>query len=286
MPSIAVPSVNTIDNTNSKITLNYEDYGSGQPIVLIHGWPLHHASWEAHYAALVEAGYRVIAYDRRGFGNSDKPWDGYDYDTLATDLKGLIDTLDLTNVVIAGFSMGGGEVARYIGKFGTEKLAGAMLISAVTPFMLKTDDNPDGLEKDVFTEMQNGVTKDRFAFFTDFQKNFVNYEDNKETVSQEMLDFLWLMTTFATPKAMLDCITAFGTTDFRDDLKGFNIPTLIVHGADDQICPIDVCGKKAAELLPDARFEIIDGAPHGLNITHKQKLNDIMTNFLASNKPS
>lgn len=286
MPTVAVPTVNAPENSNNKITLNYEDYGTGQPIILIHGWPLHHAAWEAQYAALVDAGYRVIAYDRRGFGNSDKPWDGYDYDTLATDLKGLIDTLSLDNAVIAGFSMGGGEVARYISKFGTDKLAGAMLISAVTPFMIKTDDNPDGLEKSVFAEMQEGVTEDRFAFIADWRKNFMNYQDNKETVSQEMLDFLWLMTTFATPKAMLDCITAFGTTDFRDDMKRFDVPTLIVHGADDQICPIDICGKKAADLIPEAQFEIIDGAPHGLNITHKQKLNDIMTGFLASNNPA
>lgn len=279
MPQIAVPSINTASNSDT-ITLSYQDYGSGDPIILIHGWPLHHAAWEAQFAALVEAGHRVIAYDRRGFGASEKTWNGYDYDTLATDLKGLIDTLGLSNVTIAGFSMGGGEVARYIGKFGTDKLKSAMLISAVTPFMQKTDDNPDGLEASVFTGMQEGVTKDRFAFVADWRETFMSYDNNKENVSQQVLDFLWLMTTFASPKAMLDCISAFGTTDFRDDLKKFDIPTLIIHGRDDQICPIELCGDKAAKLVGNARYEALDGAPHGLNITHQNELNNIMTDFL------
>ncbi len=277
---MSIIAVKTVEDKS--INLFYEDYGSGRPVILIHGWPLTHRAWEPQMEALVSAGYRVIAYDRRGFGQSDKPWSGYDYDTLAADLKGLIEALDLNDAVIAGFSMGGGEVARYLGQYSAHRLSAAMLISAVTPYMLKTDDNPQGVPMKIFDDMRKNVKQDRFAFIAKWQKDFTNYSKNKDTVSEAFLDYLWQQTLAASPKAMHDCITSFGETDFRDDVKKIELPLLIVHGEDDQICPIEVCGERTAKLAPHAQFKIIKKAPHGLNITHKDQLNTEMLTFLNS----
>lgn len=264
----------------SAVQLAYQDYGQGQPIILIHGWPLSHAMWEHQVPFLVNAGYRVITYDRRGFGDSSKPWSGYTYNDLAKDVNDLIEDLKLDNVILAGFSMGGGEVARYIGKYGTKRIAKAVLISSVVPFMLETVSNPNAVDISVFEGMKEGIAKDRPAFFKDFGKNFVNLEKNKDSVSQAQVDYNWYVACSASRKATLDCVDAFGKTDFRADCEKFDVPTLIVHGDDDAIVPVEVSGKKAAQLIKDAKFEVIEGAPHGLTFTHKDKLNSILHNFI------
>lgn len=236
--------------------------------------------WEYQIAELVAAGYRVIAYDRRGFGQSDRPWNGYDYDTLASDLNDLIGHLELKDVILIGFSMGGGEVARYIGIYGTQKISKAVLIGAVTPFLLKTDDNPDGVDADVFEGMKEGISKDRPGFFKEFGKNFMNYDQNKDRISEAQLDLNWNIACHASPKGTLDCVDSFGKTDFREDCKKFDIPTLVVHGDADNIVPIDVSGAKAKELIPNADYKIIENAPHGLMMTHRKELNKVILDFL------
>lgn len=273
--------LNTSSLEKSKaIKLAYSDYGSGQPVILIHGWPLNRIMWEYQVDALVNSGYRVISYDRRGFGQSSKPWNGYDYDSLAKDLKDIIETLKLEDVILVGFSMGGGEVARFIGNYGTASLAKAVLVSAVTPFMLKTDDN-DAVEASVFEGMKEGIKKDRPQFFKDFGKNFYNYDSLKgEKISEAMLQLTWNLAMQASKKGTLDCIDSFGKTDFREDCKKFDIPTLIVHGDEDQIVPFEASAKKAKVLIPKAQLEVIKNAPHGLMVTHHEEFNSLLMEFL------
>ena len=266
----------------SSVQLAYNDYGNGQPIILIHGWPLNFAMWEQQIAHLVDAGFRAITYDRRGFGESSKPWNGYTYNDLAIDLNDLIEGLELNNIILAGFSMGGGEVARYIGKYGTKRLSKAILISSVVPFMMKTEDNPDAVDASVFDGMKEGISKDRAGFFEEFGKNFVNLTKNEERVSQAQVNYNWYVACSASKKATLDCVDAFGKTDFRADCEKFDIPTLVVHGDDDEIVPIDVSGKKAAGIIKDAKFEIIKDAPHGLTFTHYKELNKILIDFIQN----
>ena len=262
------------------IALYYEDCGTGDPVILIHGWPLSHRMWDDQISALVAAGHRVIAYDRRGFGQSDKPWNGYDYDTLAADLKRLIDQLKLDNISLVGFSMGGGEVARYIGNYGTDKIAKAVLIGAVTPFMLKTDDNPEGVEGEVFDGMKDGIQDDFVAFFAGFGEYFVTYENNKDRISKDQLHFNQMVAASASKKAVLDCVDSFGRTDFRKDMAAFDIPTLIIHGDDDQTVPLEKSGQRAHEMIAGSQLNVIKGAPHGLNFTHTKELNESLTRFL------
>ncbi len=269
----------SIQNRES-VKLFYEDFGAGDPVILIHGWPLSAQMWEYQKQVLVEAGYRVLSYDRRGFGRSDKPWEGYDYDTLAKDLNDLINGLNLTEVTLVGFSMGGGEVSRYIGTYGTSKLKKAALISSVAAFMLKTEDNPDGVSQATFDEFKSAVRKDRLDFLKDFGKNFVNFEDNKDKISEAQMHFNWSIAAQASPKATLDCITSFGTTDFREDLKKFDIPTLIIHGDADEVVPIKPSGEQAASIVKDSRYEVIKNAPHGLVFTHTEEVNKILIDFL------
>ena len=264
------------------IALYYEDYGTGDPVILIHGWPLSHRMWDDQISALVAAGHRVIAYDRRGFGQSDKPWNGYDYDTLAADLKRLIDQLKLDNISLVGFSMGGGEVARYIGNYGTDKIAKAVLIGAVTPFMLKTDDNPEGVEGEVFDGMKDGIQDDFVGFFAGFGEYFVTYENNKDRISKDQLHFNQMVAASASKKAVLDCVDSFGRTDFRKDMAAFDIPTLIIHGDDDQTVPLEKSGQRAHEMIAGSQLDVIKGAPHGLNFTHTKELNACLINFLIS----
>lgn len=273
--------LNTSSLEKSKaIKLAYNDYGDGQPIILIHGWPLNRLMWEYQVDALVSAGYRVISYDRRGFGESSKPWSGYDYDTLAKDLKDLIETLKLEDVILVGFSMGGGEVARFIGNYGTSSVDKAVLVSAVTPFMLTTEDN-EAVDASVFEGMKDGISKDRPQFFKDFGKNFYNYDEFKgDKISNAFLDFTWNLAMQGSKKATLDCVDSFGKTDFREDCKKFDIPTLIVHGDADQIVPIEASAKKAVELIPNAELEIIKNAPHGLMVTHSEELNTSLLDFI------
>jgi peroxiredoxin len=274
--------LNTSSLEKSKaIKLAYNDYGSGQPIVLIHGWPLNRVMWEYQVEALVNKGYRVIAYDRRGFGESSKPWNGYDYDTLAKDLKDLIETLKLENVILIGFSMGGGEVARYIGNYGTSLIDKAVLVSAITPFMLKTEEN-DAVDASVFEGMKEGIKQDRPHFFKEFGKNFYNYESLKEDrISDATLQLTWNLAMQGSRKATLDCVDSFGKTDFRADCKKFDIPTLIVHGDEDQIVPLEASAKKAKELIKNSRLEVIKKAPHGLMMTHHEEFNSMLLEFLS-----
>lgn len=259
----------------------YNDVGEGKPVVLIHGWPLSHRMWEAQVNALVGAGYRCIAYDRRGFGDSGKPASGYDYDTFASDLNDLMTSLDLRDAAIAGFSMGGGEVARYLGRYGSDRVSKAMLLGAVTPFLLKTADNPGGVDKSVFDGMIEGVTRDRVGFLEQFVPNFYNYEPGKG-VSADLIPFTKWMAWGASPVATQQCITAFGTTDFRDDLKKITIPTLVAHGDADRIVPFEVSGKLSNEMIKGSRLEVLKGAPHGFAATHAEQLSELMLHFLRS----
>ncbi|WP_031427702.1 alpha/beta fold hydrolase [Flavimarina sp. Hel_I_48] len=272
----------TSSENGEPIQLYYEQYGEGQPVILIHGWPLSHQMWEYQIQEIVDAGFQVVAYDRRGFGKSSKPYSGYDYDILAKDLNDLITTLNLKNAILTGFSMGGGEVARYIGNYGTDKLAKAALISSVVPFMLKTDDNENGVPEEVFTEFKKNIKKDRLDFLKSFGENFVNYKDNKDNISEAQMHFNWNIASHASAKASLDCIDSFGKTDFREDCKKFDIPTLIVHGDADEVVPMETSGKAASKIIKDNTFEILKDAPHGLVFTHTKAFNKIFLDFIKS----
>jgi len=272
----------SLETTGAPTThLHYADVGSGRPVVMIHGWPLSHRMWEAQINALTAAGYRCIAYDRRGFGESGRPSGGYDYDTFASDLNDLMMHLDLNDVALAGFSMGGGEVARYIGRYGSARVSKAMLLGAVTPFLLKTADNPDGVDKSVFDGLLDGVTKDRVAFLEQFFPNFYNYEAGTGA-SADLIPFSKWVAWAASPVGTQQCIVAFGTTDFRADLKKFSMPTLIAHGDSDRIVPFEVSGKRAHEMIPGSRLEILKNGPHGFAATHAQWLSDLMIDFLRT----
>ena len=260
--------------------LFYVDIGEGQPVVLIHGWPLSHRMWESQVNVLVDAGYRCIAYDRRGFGDSGKPEGGYDYDTFASDLNDLVLALDLYDVVLVGFSMGGGEVARYIAKYGTERIAKAALLGAVPPFLLQTDDNPGGAPQAVFDGMIAGVKHDRIGFLDGFFPNFYNSDANYPGVSPDLIPYSKSIAWPALPLATQQCITAFGTTDFRQDMAAFDVPTLIVHGDADRIVPIDISARKSAEMIEGSRLEVLAGAPHGFAATHAAQLNALLLEFV------
>ena len=270
------------DAHGQKIELFCEDLGHGKPVVLIHGWPLSHAMWEYQLAELPQHGIRAVAYDRRGFGASSKPWSGYDYDTFADDLKAVLDALDLQDVTLVGFSMGGGEVARYMSRHGGARVAKVAFVSAITPFLLKSDDNPEGVDPAVFDGMVEGITKDRFGFLSDFGKGFYGVSLLKHPVSQATLDWSQALALPASPKATRDCIRAFSATDFRDDLKHIQVPTLIIHGSGDATVPIDTSATRTAAALPQAHYKVYDGAPHGLNITHKDQFNADLLAFVQS----
>jgi len=263
------------------VELYYEDLGVGAPVVLVHGWPLSGRSWENQVPALIEAGHRVIAYDRRGFGASSQPWGGYDYDTLAADLDALLVHLDLREVLV-GFSMGGGEVVRYIGTYGSDRISKAVLASAVPPYLYKSQDNPDGgLDDATIAEFENGVRGDRIAFLDGFTTNFFSAGDELKT-SEVQRTYARDIAAFASPKATLDCIAAFGRTDFRGDVAKVAVPTLVIHGDSDGIVPFEVSGKRSAELIPGARLVLIEGGPHAINATHADQFNTALLEFLAS----
>ena len=278
-----MPYVNVAQQDEQSVELYYEVQGTGKPVVLIHGWPLSGRAWEAQLPALVEAGYQVITYDRRGFGQSSKPWSGYDYDTLAQDLKALMDELDLTDATIVGFSMGGGEVARYLGNFGSERISKAVLASAVPPYLFKADDNPDGAlaEADI-QEFLDGVSGDRIAFLNDFTKNFFTPADGKLLVSKPMRLYNRDIASFASAKATYDCVKSFSYTDFRDDLKKFDVPTLVIHGDADQIVPFEASGQRSHDMITDSQLHVVEGGPHGINVTHAKEFNDTLIAFLNS----
>jgi len=273
-----MPTIKTHDGTE----IYYKDWGTGQPVVFSHGWPLNADMWEYQMTYLASRGYRVVAHDRRGFGRSSQPWTGYDYDTFADDLAAVINGLDLKNIVIVGHSMGGGEVARYIGRHGTKRVAKAVLIGAVTPFLLKTADNPTGLDISVFDGLRAGIAADRMQFFADVSQAFYGANRPGAKVSKGTLDWFFGMSELATYKSCYDCVKAFSETDFRGDLKKFDIPTLVVHGDDDQIVPFSVSGPLTAQRIPGAELEVYKGAPHGLVTTHKDQLNADLVAFVES----
>lgn len=271
-----------IKTTGSVAELNlfYEDLGTGKTIVFIHGWPLSHEMWEYQINELAGKGYRCIAYDRRGFGKSDKPWTGYDYDNLADDLKAVIDALDLNDVTLVGFSMGGGEIARYFGKYGGSKISKVVLISSVTPYMIKDASNPKGVDEDTFMVMQEKLWDDRPAFLAEFGKQFFGLDLLNKPVSDEFMQYCMMLELMASPKATRDCVTSFSRTDFRDDLLKINVPTLIIHGNADKTVPINVTSDISTKLVPSNQYIIYEGAPHGLYYTEKEKLNKDLLAFI------
>ncbi|MET3720630.1 alpha/beta hydrolase [Arthrobacter sp. UYEF21] len=277
---MAFVTVGTENSTD--IELYYEDHGSGQPVVLIHGYPLDGSSWEKQTTALREAGYRVITYDRRGFGKSTKTPEGYDYDTFAADLNTLVETLDLNEAVLVGFSMGTGEVARYLGTYGSARVARAVFLGSLEPFLLKTDDNPDGVPQEVFDGLTKAVTADRYAFFTEFFKNFYNSDTFLGTprLSQEAVNASWNLAAGSGSTASVAAQPTW-LTDFRADIPKIDVPALIVHGTADNILPIDATGRRFAKALPSADYVEIDGAPHGMLWTHAAEVNAALLAFLA-----
>lgn len=265
--------------TDDKVKLYYKDWGEGRPVILLHGWPLSADSWDDQAMAIAEAGYRVIAYDRRGFGRSEQPFGPYHYDRLADDLANVIEATNADNATIIGFSMGGGEVARYMTRHRAEHVAQAALISSVVPYMLKTDDNPEGVPQETFDEMTQGMKNDRAAFFADFFKDFYNADETD--VSEQILEWSRSVSMSASLKATLACAEAFATTDFRPDLANFSVPTLIIHGTGDRTVPIDASGRPAAAGIATAELKEYDAAPHGLFATHKMQLEDDLLEFLG-----
>jgi len=274
----------TVGNeNNAPIELYYEDHGSGQPVVLIHGWPLSGRAWEHQVPALVDAGYRVIVYDRRGFGWSSQPWTGYDYATFAADLNALLEHLDVRQATLVGFSMGGGEVVRYIGTYGTGRVSRAVLAAAVPPYLYKSADNPDGgLDDATIAQFEEGVKRDRLAFLDGFTRMFFGAGDRTDLVSEPERLYNGQIAAFASPKGTLDCIAAFGRTDFRSDLAKIKVPTLIIHGDADAIVPFEVSGKRSHAAIAGSRLVLVPGGPHGLNVTHPQQFNQALLEFLAS----
>ena len=268
------------DASGHDVNLFYQDLGTGEPVVLIHGWPLSHEMWDYQLAELPAHGLRVIAYDRRGFGKSTQTWDGYDYDTLADDLKAVLDELNLQNVTLVGFSMGGGEVARYMSRHGGARVSKVAFISAVTPYLLKTDDNPDGVDQGVFDEITENLQKDRADFLQTFGKQFYGVNFISKPVSQAHLDGDFARAYVASHKATLECAKSFATTDFRNDLTQIQVPTLIIHGDSDKTVPIESSGELTANALPSAHYIVYDGAPHGLFVTEKDRLNQDLLAFI------
>jgi non-heme chloroperoxidase len=267
---------------STPIELYYEDHGTGTPVVLVHGWPLSGASWEKQVTDLIAAGHRVITYDRRGFGQSSKPTTGYDYDTFTEDLHKLVTTLDLRDFGLVGFSMGGGEVARYLGKYGSERVNKAVFISAIPPFLLKTANNPEGVDASAFEGIKAGVTADRPAFLSQFLADFFNVDEFRgNLISDQAVQLNWNIAAGASAKGTLDCVTAFSSTDFRNDLKRIDVPTLVIHGTADRIVPFAASGKRMPEFVEGAKLIPIEGAPHGLNWTHASKINPELAHFLG-----
>ncbi|MER7709358.1 alpha/beta hydrolase [Streptomyces werraensis] len=276
MPFITVGQENSTD-----IELYYEDHGTGQPVVLIHGYPLDGHSWENQTAALLAAGYRVVTYDRRGFGQSSQPTTGYDYDTFAADLNTVMETLDLRDAVLVGFSMGTGEVGRYLGTYGSERVAKAAFLASLEPYLLKTDDNPTGVDASVFEGIEKAVTADRYAYFTAFYQDFYNLDENLGTrISEEVLRNSWNVAAGSSPYASVAAVATW-TTDFRADLAKIDVPALILHGTADRILPIESTGEPFHQALPQAEYVVVEGAPHGLLWTHAQEVTDALLAFLA-----
>lgn len=267
---------------DAPIELYYEDHGAGKPVVLIHGWPLSGRSWERQVPVLVDAGYRVITYDRRGFGNSSQPWLGYDFDSFAEDLNLLLEHIDLREATLVGFSMGGGEVVRYIGKYGTNRVSKAVLASAVPPYLYRSDDNPDGgFDDATIADLEAGVKDDRQTFLDTFTTNFFSAGDRTDLVSEAERTYAREIAAFASPKGTLECIGAFARTDFRGDVAAVTVPTLVIHGDADAIVPFEVSGRRSHESIAGSRLVLIEGGPHGINATHADQFNKELLEFLG-----
>jgi non-heme chloroperoxidase len=276
MPSITVGTENS-----APVEIHYEDHGSGKPIVLIHGYPLDGNSWENQERVLLAEGYRVITYDRRGFGRSSQPTVGYDYDTFAADLNALLDHLQLDGVVLGGFSMGSGEVTRYLGRYGSARVSKAALFGAIPPFLKKTDDNPEGVDVQAFEGIKAAIVKDRYAYFKDFFDNFYNTDKLfPERISQQALQASFNVAAGASPYASYACVDTW-LTDFRADLAKIDVPMLVVHGTEDRILPFEATAKRLPGLIADLKLVPVEGGPHNIGWTHPDELNQALLEFLA-----
>jgi non-heme chloroperoxidase len=276
MPRVTVGQENT-----APIEIYYEDHGTGRPVVLIHGFPLSGRAWERQERALLAAGRRVITYDRRGFGKSSQPVSGYDYDTFAADLDKLLTALNLDDVDLAGHSMGGGEIARYLGTYGSGRIRKAAIVSGVPPYLLKTPETPEGVPREVFDGIAAGLTADRFAYFTEWNKNFFNLDETLGTrISPEAVQDAWNTAVSASPTGTIACVSTW-YTDFRADLPKIDIPVLILHGTADRILPIEACGARSHEQIKGSRYVSIEGAGHGLCWTHAEEVNEQLLRFFA-----
>ena len=277
-----MPMLKVGTEANNPAEIHYEDHGSGKPVVLIHGWPLSGRAWESQVPALIAAGYRVITYDRRGFGKSSQPWSGYDYNTFAADLHGLVVELNLMDATLVGFSMGGGEVARYIGIHGTERIAKAVFAGAVPPYLYKSADNAEGgLDDATINGFKAGVMADRMAFLDGFTTGFFS-SNGKLMVSEAQREYARDIAAFASPKGTLDCIEAVSTTDVRADLAKFKLPTLVIHGDSDAIVPFEVSGARTHKAIPGSQLCVVKGAPHGFNLSHAGEFNKVLLDFLEN----
>ncbi len=276
-----MPYVSVGKENSGSIDLYYEDHGAGKPVVLIHGFPLSGHSWEKQTPVLLHAGYRVITYDRRGFGDSSQPTTGYDYDTFAADLNALMTKLDLRDVVLVGFSMGTGEVARYLGAYGSERVSKAVLLSPIPPFLLKTADNPEGVDGSVFDGIMKAIVADRPSYLSAFFSQFYNVDVLGGTrISDDAVRLSWNVAAGASATATLQCVPSW-LTDFRPDLKKFDVPTLVVQGDQDRILPIASTGKRLPALIKDAQFVVIEGGPHAIGWTHAEEVNRALLDFLG-----
>jgi len=276
MPHVSVGTENGKD-----IKIYYEDHGSGRPVVLIHGYPLNSDSWERQEPELLSAGYRVIRYDRRGFGNSSRPTIGYDYDTFAGDLNALLDYLKLEDVDLVGFSMGTGEVTRYLGTYGSARVRKAAMFGVIPPFLLKTDDNPDGVDGEVFEGIKAAIVKDRYAYFKDFLDNFYNVDKlGPERISEQAWQGSFNVAAGSSPHATYVCVDTW-LTDFRDDLPNIDVPTLVMHGTEDRILPYDATAKRLPGLIADLDLIAVEGGPHNIGWTHPDEVNKALLDFLG-----
>lgn len=276
-----MPYIDISKNNPGSLQLHYQDFGKGRPVVLIHGWPLSSRTWEPQVAELVNAGFRVIAYDRRGFGESSKPWTGYDYDTLAQDLHELLTELTLQDVTLVGFSMGGGEVARYLGLYGSKFIRSAVFAAAVPPYLFHAKDNPEGAvsEQDV-QKKEGAVQSDRLAFLEEFTQKFFSDANGKLLVSESQRSYAKMIAAFASPRGTHECIGSFSRTDFRGDLAKIDIPTLVIHGDSDQIVPLEVSGARTHQAVKNSELHVIKNGPHGCNLSHAKDFNSALIDFL------
>jgi non-heme chloroperoxidase len=277
MPRLTVGTEN-----NASIEIHYEDHGAGEPVVLIHGYPLNGNSWERQERELLANGYRVISYDRRGFGRSSQPTVGYDYDTFAADLNALLEHLDLSNIVLAGFSMGSGEVTRYLGSYGSERVRKGALLGAIPPFLRKTDDNPEGVDRSVFEQIKAAIAKDRYAWFKDFFDNFYNTDTlMPERITEQAWQASFNVAAGASPYASYACVDTW-LTDFRADLPKIDVPVLVVHGTADRILPFEATAARLPDLIDDLKLVPVEGGPHNIAWTHPDEVNEALLEFIGS----